>query len=401
MAFLQLFFAVLFWVSVFFILYTYIGYPLLISLIARFIPSPNEEASDSDFSVTLLITAYNEEVVIEKKIENSLRLDYPREKLQILVAADGSSDRTPEIVSKFSNRGVELTHTSQRDGKMAAINRAIPHSSGEIIIFSDANNMYDSDVIRKLIIPFSDPTVGATTGAKLIIQDGGELSNAEGIYWKYESWIKTNETLFGTCTSSVGEILAIRRELYIPPPNNIINDDYYIVIDLIRRGFRVFYVPEARSFEYISATARDEMVRRSRMNTGKYQAIFMSYRLLPFNRPLILWQIISHKFFRAFLPFGFLGVLVANIFLVLLYRDIPPSLFRVSMPYAGVFLLMQFLFYFLAILGNLVKFRGLLGKLVYLPTYLVNSNLAILRGFQGFVSGKQTNIWDRVRRDHV
>ena len=401
MAFLQLFFAVLFWVSVFFILYTYIGYPLLLSLIARFIHAPNEESSDSELSVTLLITAYNEEVVIEKKIENSLGLDYPREKLQIIVAADGSSDRTPEIVSKFINRGVELTHTSQRDGKMAAINRAIPYSSGEIIIFSDANNMYDSDAIRKLIIPFSDPTVGATTGAKLIIQDGGELSNAEGIYWKYESWIKTNETLIGTCTSSVGEILAIRRELYVPPPSNIINDDYYIVIDLIRRGFRVFYVPEARSFEYISVTARDEMVRRSRMNTGKYQAIFMFYRLLPFNRPLILWQIISHKFFRAFLPFGFLGVLVANIFLVLLHKDIPPSLFRVSIPYAGIFLLLQFLFYFLAILGNLVKFRGLLGKLVYLPTYLVNSNLAILRGFQGFVSGKQTNIWDRVRRNHV
>lgn len=401
MAFLQLFLAILFWVSVFFILYTYIGYPLLIALIARFMPIHREASGDSDLSVTLLITAYNEEVVIEKKIENSLGLDYPREKLQIIVAADGSSDRTPEIASKFSDRGVELTYTSQRDGKMAAINRAIPHASGEIMIFSDANNMYDHDAIRKLIIPFSDPNVGATTGAKLIIQDGGELSNAEGIYWKYESWIKTNETILGTCTSSVGEILAIRRELYIPPPNNIINDDYYIIIDLIRRGFRVFYVPEARSFEYISATARDEMVRRSRMNTGKYQAIFMSYRLLPFNRPLILWQIISHKYFRAFLPFGFLGVLVANMFLVLLQRDIPPSPFRVSMPYAGIFLLMQSLFYLLAVLGNLVKFRGFLGKLVYLPTYLLNSNLAILRGFQGFVTGKQTNIWDRVRRDHV
>lgn len=401
MAFIQHILAILFWVSVFFILYTYIGYPLLISLIARFIPFHSEHSGDPDLSVTLLITAYNEETVIEKKLENSLELDYPRDKLQIIVAADGSSDRTPEIVRKFSDRGVELTFTSQRGGKMAAINRAIPYSSGEIIIFSDANNMYDQDAIRKLIDPFSDPTVGATTGAKLIIQDGGELSNAEGIYWKYESWIKTNETILGTCTSSVGEILAIRRELYIPPPNNVINDDYYIVIYLIRRGFRVFYVPEARSFEYISASARDEMVRRSRMNTGKYQAIFMSYRLLPFNRPLILWQIISHKYFRAFLPFGFLGVLVANVFLVLLHRDIPSSLFRVSMPYAGIFLLMQSLFYLMAVLGNLVKFRGLLGKLVFLPTYLVNSNLAILRGFQGFVTGKQTNIWDRVRRDRI
>lgn len=401
MAYLQIFLAILFWLSVFFILYTYIGYPLLISLIARFIPFHIEQSGAPDLSVTLLITAYNEETVIEKKIENSLELDYPRDKLQIIVAADGSSDRTPEIVRKFSDRGVELTFTSQRGGKMAAINRAIPYSSGEIIIFSDANNMYDQDTIRKLIGPFSDQTVGATTGAKLIIQDGTELSSTEGIYWKYESWIKTNETILGTCTSSVGEILAIRRELYIPPPNNIINDDYYIVTDLIKRGLRVIYVPQAQSFEYISANARDEMVRRSRMNTGKYQAIFMSYRLLPFDRPVLLWQIISHKYFRAFLPFGFLGVLVANILLVLLHRDIPSSFLRVSMPYAWVFLLMQSLFYLLAALGNYVKFSGLIGKLVYLPTYLVNSNLAILRGFHGFVTGKQTNIWDRVRRDHI
>jgi poly-beta-1,6-N-acetyl-D-glucosamine synthase len=395
LAFLQLFLTILFWVSIFLILYTYIGYPLLIALIARFMPFHREASGDSDLSVTLLITAYNEEVVIEKKIENTLGLNYPREKLQIIVAADGSSDRTPEIARKFSDRGVELTYTPQRDGKMAAINRAIPLASGEIMIFSDANNMYDHDAIRKLIIPFSDPNVGATTGAKLIIQDGGELSNAEGIYWKYESWIKTNETILGTCTSSVGEILAIRRELYMPPPNNIINDDYYIVLDLIKRGFRVFYVPEARSFEYISATARDEMVRRSRMNTGKYQAIFMSYRLLPFDRPILLWQIISHKYCRAFLPFGFIGALVTNLLIVLLQKDVS------SLPYAWIFMSIQSLFYAMAGLGNFLKFPGFLGKLFYLPTYLVRSNLAILRGFSGFITRKQTNIWERVRRSNV
>jgi len=393
--------AFLFWLSVFLIIYTYVGYPVLIALIAKLIPFQGRASGISDPSVTLLITAYNEEAVIEKKIENSLRLDYPRNRLQIIVAADGSSDRTPEIVRKFQERGVELTHTSLRDGKLAAINRAVTQARGDIVVFSDANNMYDPDAVRKLIAPFSDPTVGATTGAKLIVQDGSELSGAEGIYWQYESWIKTNETILGTCTSSVGEILAIRRELYNLPPNNIINDDYYIVLDLIKRGFRVFYVPEARSFEYISATVRDEMVRRSRMNTGKYQAIFMSYRLLPFNRPMLLWQIISHKYFRAFLPFGFIGALVTNVFLILLQRDTSTSLLGLSPPYTWAFLCMQLFFYLLAALGNLVKFQGLPGKLFYLPTYLVNSNIAILRGFYGFISGKQTNIWERVRRGNV
>jgi biofilm PGA synthesis N-glycosyltransferase PgaC len=393
--------AVLFWLSVFFIIYTYIGYPILIALIAKLIPFQGRASGTLDPSVTLLITAYNEEAVIEKKIENSLRLNYPCDKLQIIVAADGSSDRTPEIVGKFHERGVELTYISRRNGKLAAINRAMAQARGDIVIFSDANNMYDPDTVRKLITPFSDPTVGASTGAKLIIQDGSDLSSAEGIYWKYESWIKTNETVLGTCTSSVGEILAIRHELYNPPPSHIINDDYYIVLDLIKRGFRVFYVPEARSFEYISATVRDEMVRRTRMNTGKYQAIFMSYGLLPFNRPVLLWQIISHKYFRAFLPFGFIGALLTNIFLVLIQRDTSTSLLRMSAPYAWTFLSMQLFFYLLAVLGNFVKFQGLLGKLIYLPTYLVNSNIAILRGFYGYISGKQTNIWERVRRGNV
>ena len=135
--------AILFWLSVFLIIYTYIGYPVLIALIAKLIPFQGRVSGISDPSVTLLITAYNEEAVIEKKIENSLRLDYPRDRLQIIVAADGSSDRTPEIVGKFHDRGVELTHTSLRDGKLAAINRAIAQARGDIVVFSDANNMYD------------------------------------------------------------------------------------------------------------------------------------------------------------------------------------------------------------------------------------------------------------------
>jgi biofilm PGA synthesis N-glycosyltransferase PgaC len=384
----------LFWASVFFVVYTYLGYPLLIALAARFIRN-HAPALVSDLPVTLLITAYNEENVIGKKIENSLSLDYPADKLQIIVAADGSTDRTPEIVKQFKERGVVLAFTPQRDGKMAAINRAIPLAHGDIIVFSDANNMYETDAIRKLVAPFSDAKVGATTGAKLIIQDGGNLSGAEGIYWKYESWIKKNETALGTCTSSVGEILAVRRALYNPPPNNIINDDYYMVLDLIRRGFQIHYVPEARSLEYISATTRDEMVRRSRMNAGKYQAISLSFNLLPFNKPLVIWQIISHKYCRAFLPFGFIGALLANILIVLFQSNSPSSFFY------WVLLLLQIAFYGAAVVGNRVKFQGFLGKIFYLPTYLVNSNVAILRGFYGYMTKKQTNIWERVRRDNI
>ncbi|GAG31363.1 unnamed protein product, partial [marine sediment metagenome] len=246
-------------------------------------------------AVTLLIAAHNEELFIAQKLDNSLALDYPRDRLQILVAADGSDDQTPEIVRGYGEQGVELSFIPKRSGKMAAINRAMPQARGDIVVFSDANNMYNPQAIRELVIPFTDPTVGAAIGAKLVTQDKSNLSASEGLYWKYESSINENETRLGCCTSAVGEILAIRRELFIPPPDKIINDDHYMVLDLIRRGYRAVYVPTARSSESISASARDEIIRRSRMNVGHYQLMAQARKILSFRRPMVAWQIVSHK----------------------------------------------------------------------------------------------------------
>jgi len=395
---LVLFFAILFWFSVALIFYAYIGYPLLLSFFTAF-QQKKDVSVTSEVPMTILITAYNEEAVIAKKIENTLKLEYPQDKLQIIVAADGSSDRTPEIVRGFGNR-VELSYIPNRQGKMAAINRAIPLVRGEIIVFSDANNLYEADALRRLVAPFSDSKVGASTGAKLIIQDGRNLSGAEGIYWKYESWIKRNQTKLDTCTSSVGEIFAVRRDVYIPPPNFVINDDYYIVIDLIRRGFRVFYVPEARSLEYISASEQDEITRRARIGTGLYQSIFMIAKLLPLGRPWAIWHIISHKFCRALVPFGLLGALLSNLIIVLFeYRQLHH--FLLSGSYMQIFLSAQLAFYMLALFGNYFKFPGFVGKLIYLCAYLVNSNYAYLRGFWGFITKKQTSVWERVQRGQM
>ena len=234
--------ALLFWFAVIFVLYAYAGYPALIVFLAKL---KGEENFSPDFlpEVTLLIPAYNEEDFIAKKLENSLTLNYPTEKLQILVAADGSSDRTPDIVREFLDRGVELAYIPERGGKMAAINRAIQSARGEIVVFSDANNIYEAQSIRVLTAPFSDVEVGSTTGAKLIIQDGRRLSAAEGLYWHYESRIKFSESIVGSCTSAVGEMLAVRRALFLSPPKNIVNDDHYIVLDLMRRGYRNVYTP--------------------------------------------------------------------------------------------------------------------------------------------------------------
>ena len=259
--------------------------------------------------------------------------------------------------------------------------------------------MYETQTIRLLTLPFSDPHVGATTGAKHIVQDGRRLSAAEGLYWRYESHIKESETRVGSCTSAVGEMLAIRRSLFVPPPKKIVNDDHYIVLDLMKRGYRIAYVPAARSFEHVSLSAGDEIVRRTRMNAGLYQAIALSGSLLPWRHLLWVWQIFSHKFFRAFVPFAMLLALLTNLALLIWVAPYGKIEFwRLAPPYALIIFALQIVFYGMAWLGNTLKVQGLLGKLLYLPTFLVNSNLAVLSGLYKFSTGKQSHMWQRVRR---
>ncbi len=390
--------SVLFWLSVLFVIYTYLGYPLLVFIFSRLKPAAKPQA-DKLPVVTLLIAAYNEEKVIAQKIENSLSLDYPREKLQILVAADGSSDKTPQIVRQYESQGVTLSYIPDRNGKMAAITRAMPLARGEVVVFSDANNMYDLQAIRALVAPYAEQKVGATTGAKLIIEDGRQLSSAEGFYWKYESWIKKSETRLSTCTSAVGEMLSIRKELFIPPARNIVNDDRYMVFDLIRRGYRIYYTPQARSYETVSKSAGDEIVRRTRITVGAYQTMAMAAKLLPFSRPLVLWQVISHKFFRAFVPFAMFLALFSN--LALVFWPVSPgshAFWAIASPFNNIFLALQGIFYAVAVVGNLFPSRGKLGKILYIPTFLVNSNFAALLGLYSFLTNKKPHLWKRVNR---
>lgn len=390
--------AILFWLAVLFVIYTYLGYPLLVFLFSRLKPAGTPQAGELPV-VTLLIAAYNEEKVIAQKVENSLALDYPREKLQILVAADGSSDKTPDIVRQYEAQGVVLSYTPERNGKMAAITRAMPLARGEIVVFSDANNLYDQQAIRALVAPYADRKVGATTGAKLIIEDGRSLSSAEGFYWKYESWIKKSETRLSTCTSAVGEMFSIRKELFVAPARNIVNDDRYMAFDLIRRGYRVYYTPQARSYETVSKSAGDEIARRTRITVGAYQTMTMAAKLLPFSRPLVLWQVISHKFFRAFVPFAMLLALLSNLALVLWpVQPSPNAFWAVASPFNNIFLALQGLFYAVAVVGNLFPSRGKLGKILYIPTFLVNSNLAALLGLYSFLTNKKPHLWKRVNR---
>lgn len=393
-------FGVLFWLFVVGIVYTYAGYPLLLAMLARLRPKP--KAYPTSFpSVTLLIAAYNEQAVIRGKIENSLNLNYPREQLQILVAADGSTDETADIVRSFSQQGVELSYSPERRGKIAAINRAMPLARGEVVVFSDANNLYAPDALGELVKPFADPSVGATSGAKLIAQSDEALGESEGTYWKYESFIKKQETRLGCCTGVAGEILALRRNLFVPPPDSIINDDFYLAMQVIRQGYRVVYVPTAISTEPPSLSAQDEITRRSRIIAGRYQAIARALEWLPWRRPLVVWQVVSHKFLRPLVPLAMAGALVANVLAVVFPVQAGhwwSRLLFLAPPVGWIMLGLQGAFYVLAWAGKYIRRGSFVGRLLYLPTFLVNSNLAAVIGLYRYLTGRQSAVWQRVGR---
>ncbi len=388
--------AILFWGSIFLILYAYLGYPALVWFFARF---KSQDFSEEKYepSVTLLIAAYNESAAIAKKIENSLALDYPREKFQILITNDGSDDGTDKIVRSYANRGVEMVSGAARQGKMIAIKRGIKAARGEIIIMSDATNAYSLNTIKALVAPFADSSVGLTSGAKFVPKGDGVLGSSEGLYWKYESWIKKEETKLGCCINVTGEIYAVRKFLFGAPPDGIINDDFYMMMNVIKQGYRVIYTPNAQSWERVSKTATDEIERRARINAGRYQAMAMAKDYLPYDRPLVIWQIVSHKFIRPLIPFGMILAFIAN-FLTFFFPAPPNATFwLLAEPWNRFFFSAQMLFYASALLGNYFK-GGRFSKILYIPTFLVNSNWAALKGFFRFANRRQTTLWQRVQR---
>ncbi len=382
----------LFWVSLLFLLYVYAGYPLLVAALAQL----RERAGRSDSnlpSISLIIAAYNEEDILRKKLANALELTYPADKLEIIVAADGSTDATCDIVREFADRGVRLSFSPERRGKLAAMAHAVQNAAGEVLVFSDANNFFQPCSFQYLLQPFADRQVGAATGAKHIRSEGDTLSSSEGLYWRYESWIKASESRLNTCTAATGELLAVRADLFPSIPAGVINDDFFILLSIIRAGYRVAYVPQAESWERVSQSQQDEVKRRARITAGRFQALAHSWRWLPWNNPAAVWQIFSHKYFRLFIPFAMLLALFSNLALVLSARLGNGT----AGSWADWMLVAQLAFYVLATLGRWMDFRGPL-KVLYLPAFLVSSNLATLQGFCKHIGRNQAASWERVNR---
>ena len=352
----------LFWISVAFPLYVYIGFPLLLWLLAALVRrAPRKQPIEP--SVSLLIAAYNEAAVIADKIRNSLALDYPAEKLEVVVASDGSEDATAEIVRSFeagSGGRVRLLNYPQNRGKMAVLNDAIRELRGNIVAFSDATSMLAADSLRTLVQSFSDPSVGAASGVyRLLKKDQAQLGAQEDVYWKYETFLKVQEARLGAFTGAHGSLFAIRRALYPFPSANTINDDFTIPMRILERGHRVAYEPAAVAFE--EAHEMEGFSRRVRITAGNIEQLREIKSLLWPPRPFVLFCLLSHKTGRLLVPVFMLIALATNFAL------------RGQFPYDGL-LIAQALFYSLAVLGGTVDLKP---KILRLPYYfcVVNAPL--------------------------
>lgn len=371
--------------SVALIVYTFAGYPAAMAALARVRVRPVRKEADYEPPVTLVIAAHNEEDVIRSRLENAFALDYPRERLEVLVAADGSSDRTADVARSVA--GTRVLHEPERRGKLAAMNRAADAASGEILVFSDANNHYSANAIRELVAPFADPAVGVVTGRKAIDDGTGRaLDRAEGLYWRYESKLKEWETSVGSVTAVAGEILAFRREAFPSPRPGTINDDFVQAMLVALDGWRVVYAPEAVSLERASATIGDEAVRRSRLVTGRWQALADLLPTAVRKNPGYALQVVSHKGLRPIVPFAMLAAALSNV-----------SLSR-ERQWARVLLALQAAFYVAAGAGWASERRGRRSRVLYLPYYFCRMNVATLEGATNYVTRRREAVWTRVQR---
>ena len=292
--------------------YAAVGYPLAIATLGRLRPRPIEARDEYTPSISLVVAALDEAAVIDAKLENVRALDYPADRVEVIVVADGSHDDTADRARRHP--GTVVLHDPVRRGKAAALTRAAAIARGEILVFSDANNMLDRRAIRALVRPLADPSVGCATGRKMIQSDTGRpLDEAEGLYWRYESAIRRWESRAGSVTGVNGELLALRRDAFTPLPTDCVNDDFVLAMESAIAGWRIAYAEDAVSLEGASATTADEEVRRARIVAGRLHALAHVGPRLVRRDPMLAWQLTSHKVLRLVVPLPAAGALVGSV----------------------------------------------------------------------------------------
>lgn len=379
--------AILFWVCLGCVCYAYLGYPLLVWCLARVAGRRRQPpAGDAELpTVSLLIAAYNEEAEIEKRVQTALMMDYPADKLEIVIASDGSSDGTADIVRRYAHRGVRLLDYRQRRGKATVLNDAFGEVNGDVVLLSDANTQIDPDAPHKMVRWFADPSVGVVCG-RLILTDAETGRNVDGAYWKYETFLKKCEGRLGGLLGANGAIYAIRRELYAPIPNDTIVDDFVLPLQAkLLSGCLIVYECGAVAREETAPGIGAEFHRRSRIGAGGFQSIALLWPLLSPRHGWTAFTFLSHKVLRWLCPFFLLALVAANVCLL-------------DEPFYRNALLAQAGFYLVSLLAAFLPARYRLLKPLRLTTMFTGMNAALLVGFCRWLRGTQKAAWKRTAR---
>jgi cellulose synthase/poly-beta-1,6-N-acetylglucosamine synthase-like glycosyltransferase len=386
---------IIFWFLIASIIFIYGGYGLFLFL---FITNKKKPDLDTELlkkedppTVSLIIAAYNEEDFIREKIENSMSLRYPENRLKIMVVSDGSTDQTTSIVKKFAN--VESLFQPERRGKIHAISRAMTKNNSDLTIFTDANCILNKNAIWNIVKHFEDKKVGAVSGEKRIRINKTSKSNAhgEGLYWKIESFLKKIDYSFYSVVGAAGELFAIRTNLYEPIEEDSILDDFMITLNINIKGFRTAYAPDAYAIENASSKIEEEFKRKVRIASGGFQSVQRLFRRInPFLLPKFAFLFYVHRVSRwYFAPFALIGIFMTNLYLVI----------NGDLIYTILFLL-QMLFYLLAYCGHVLRnYRQSIIKVSLVPYYFIFMHLAVLKGLWIYMRNQQSVKWERAKRE--
>lgn len=383
-----------FWLNVLIVVYTYLGYGLILLILNLLLFKKNQSTNIKLPEVSILIAAYNEEDWIVEKINNTLSLDYPAELLKVIIITDGSTDGTFQKAKSCSvpvGMSVEVYHQNERQGKLAAIERIMPLVKTPITIFTDANTQLNKQAIQNLVRHYQNPKIGAVAGEKRIHSaNKDEASSAgEGLYWKYESLLKSWDANLYSVVGAAGELFSIRTALFEKIPADTLIEDFFLTMTVLRKGYRIAYAADAYALEGASASVGEELKRKIRIAAGGLQASWRLRDLLnPFRYGVFSWQFFSHKILRWTLaPLAMPLVFVSNLWLA----------FTMESWYISL-LILQVLFYLLALMGWVFEKKQLKIKAFFIPYYFCVMNYSVFLGFARLLKGQQTVLWEKAER---
>ena len=389
---------IIFWVFLFIIVYTYVGYGILLFVIIkirRFFKIGKKKVIDLSYEpeVTLFITAYNEKDYVAAKMKNTSALDYPKNKLKIVWVTDGSDDGTPNLLNDFKHTTVH--HLDERNGKIGAMNRGMAFVKTPIVIFSDANTNLGKESIRRIVNLFNDPTVGCVSGEKRIVDKESDVAAGagEGIYWKYESALKKWDAELYSVVGAAGELFGIRTALYKHVEKDTILDDFIISLRVAQEGYTIQYDPEAYAIETASANVKEEFKRKIRISAGGIQSIVRLRSLLNiFKYGTLSFQYISHRVLRWSLTPLCLILLIPVLTILAANEGL------LSFGFYSILFWLQLLFYAAAILGWFLENRETRVKILFVPYYFFIMNLSVVLGFFRYIQKSQSVNWERSKR---